>query len=177
MRKRTREQWLEELGAAGVPCSPVHNLAEMCSHPHTQASGMIMQYTQPARGPLQGVAQPLRFNGQRQRLRKAPPQLGEHTRGDPGGSGLYRRGNRGFDCGGSGGGLARNSHQSSTACSHSPTAPPSDRWDPQSPTSRHPDHGRSPPAAGRIHPDPSSRHHSPARCSPRRAAPAQPQCH
>ena len=80
MRKRTREQWLEELGAAGVPCSPVHNLAEMCSHPHTQASGMIMQYTQPARGPLQGVAQPLRFNGQRQRLRKAPPQLGEHTR-------------------------------------------------------------------------------------------------
>jgi len=79
MRRRSREQWLADLGAAGVPCSPVHNLRELCEHPHTQASGMVFDYADDSRGELQGVAQPLRFNGERQPLTRTPPRLGEHS--------------------------------------------------------------------------------------------------
>lgn len=79
MRKRPREAWLTALGAAGVPCSPVHNLGELTNHPHTKASGMILEYHEAPRGPLRGIAQPLRFNGQRQAQTRPPPQLGQHS--------------------------------------------------------------------------------------------------
>jgi crotonobetainyl-CoA:carnitine CoA-transferase CaiB-like acyl-CoA transferase len=79
MQTRTREQWLSALGDAGVPCSPVHNLGELSAHEHTQASGMVFDYSQAPRGDLKGVAQPLRFNGERQPQTRPPPQLGEHS--------------------------------------------------------------------------------------------------
>ena len=64
---------------AGVPCSPVHDLGELTAHPHTAASGMLLEYDVAPRGPLKGVAQPLRFNGQRQAQTLPPPQLGQHS--------------------------------------------------------------------------------------------------
>ena len=79
MRKRTREQWLTALNEGGIPCSPVHNLGEISAHPHTQASDMLLDYHHPPRGPLKSVAQPLRFNGQRQPQNRPPPQHGEHS--------------------------------------------------------------------------------------------------
>ena len=79
MRKRTRDEWLAMLGNAGVPCSPVHDLGELTAHPHTAASGMLLEYDVAPRGPLKGVAQPLRFNGQRQAQTLPPPQLGQHS--------------------------------------------------------------------------------------------------
>ncbi len=79
MRKRTREQWMKVLGDGGIPCSPVHNLGEISAHPHTEASEMVIDYHEAPRAPLKGVAQPLRFNGQRQLQHRPPPQLGEHS--------------------------------------------------------------------------------------------------
>jgi crotonobetainyl-CoA:carnitine CoA-transferase CaiB-like acyl-CoA transferase len=79
MRRHSREYWLNALAAAGVPCSPVHNLGEVTAHPHTAASDMVFAYTVAPRGPLKGVAQPLRFDGERPAQTKAPPLLGQHT--------------------------------------------------------------------------------------------------
>jgi crotonobetainyl-CoA:carnitine CoA-transferase CaiB-like acyl-CoA transferase len=79
MRERTRAQWLNDLGAAGVPCSPVHNLGELVTHPHTAASGMLFNYDDPTHGNLNGVSQPLKFNGERPIQSRPPPSLGEHT--------------------------------------------------------------------------------------------------
>lgn len=92
LRERTREEWMSVLGKAGIPCSPVHSLAELYAHPHTTASGMIVDYeavnaaagaavsaSTPPRSPLRAVTQPLRFDGQRQQPRSLPPTLGQHT--------------------------------------------------------------------------------------------------
>ena len=79
MRTRTRAEWIDALGATGIPCSPVHTLGELAAHPHTEASGMVFDYTTTQRGALKGVAQPLRFNGERAAQRLPPPRLGEHT--------------------------------------------------------------------------------------------------
>ena len=77
---RDRDDWVSALSAAGIPCSPVHTLGEMAVHPHTIASGMLQQYQHPAYGALTAVSQPLKFDGARSAIQRAPPLLGEHSR-------------------------------------------------------------------------------------------------
>jgi len=79
LRPRGREHWIALLDEAGIPCGPVHTLGEMSAHPHTEASGMVLHYDHDHFGPLKGVAQPLRFDGQRCPQRLRPPLCGEHT--------------------------------------------------------------------------------------------------
>lgn len=79
MRRRRRSEWLQVLDEAGIPCSPLHTLGELSSHPHTRESGMVFDYTHPTLGQLSSVAQPLRFDGARTSLRRPAPQHGEHT--------------------------------------------------------------------------------------------------
>ncbi len=79
LSRRGRAHWFAELDNAGIPCSPVHTLGEFVTHPHTLASGMIISYEDPLFGTVNGIAQPVRFDGQRSSLRYPPPQHGEHT--------------------------------------------------------------------------------------------------
>lgn len=79
LRLRGRAEWCAALDAAGIPCSPVHTVGELAAHPHTEASGMVMHYTHPLFGAMRGVAQPLRFDGERCPQRLPPPLCGEHT--------------------------------------------------------------------------------------------------
>jgi crotonobetainyl-CoA:carnitine CoA-transferase CaiB-like acyl-CoA transferase len=76
---RGREAWLEQLDKAGIPASPLHTLGELSEHPHTRESGMKFDYDHPVLGKLKGIAQPLRFDGERTQLRRPPPLHGEHS--------------------------------------------------------------------------------------------------
>jgi crotonobetainyl-CoA:carnitine CoA-transferase CaiB-like acyl-CoA transferase len=76
---RPRDFWLEALDKAGIPSSPLHTLGELSEHPHTTASGMKFDYEHPVLGKMQGVAQPLRFDGKRAAMRRPPPMHGEHS--------------------------------------------------------------------------------------------------
>jgi crotonobetainyl-CoA:carnitine CoA-transferase CaiB-like acyl-CoA transferase len=76
---RPRDAWLAALDDAGIPNSPLHTLGELSEHPHTRASGMKFDYEHPVLGKLQGVAQPLRFDGERSKMRRPPPMHGEHS--------------------------------------------------------------------------------------------------
>ncbi len=75
---RPRDQWLQVLGEVGIPCSPLHTLGELSEHPHSSQSGMLFTFDDPRRGPMRGVAQPLRFDGERTGVRRAAPIHGEH---------------------------------------------------------------------------------------------------
>lgn len=75
LRKRAREQWLRELEEAGIPCSPLHTLGELCAHPHTRESGMVFNYD----AQLKGVAPALRVDGNRLGARNPPPSLGAQS--------------------------------------------------------------------------------------------------
>jgi crotonobetainyl-CoA:carnitine CoA-transferase CaiB-like acyl-CoA transferase len=79
LRHQGRTYWIKRLDEAGIPCTAVHSLGEMSAHPHTAASGMVLEYQHSIFGPLKGVAQPLRFDGERCPQRRAPPLCGEHT--------------------------------------------------------------------------------------------------
>lgn len=80
LQRQGRDAWLSALDKAGIPSSPLHTLGELSSHPHTRASGMKFDYVHPALGPLHGVSQPLRFDGERAPMRRPPPLQGEHSR-------------------------------------------------------------------------------------------------
>lgn len=68
--------WIKHLEDAGIPCSPVQNLAEMLSHPQTLALGLV----QPVPGTgMKFLGLPLSFDGQRTTPQSPPPKLGEHT--------------------------------------------------------------------------------------------------
>ena len=70
---------VEILERAGIPCSPLHTLGALAAHPHSRASGMVYDYQHPQFGPMSAVAQPVRYEGERAGLRRAPPDLGEHS--------------------------------------------------------------------------------------------------
>jgi crotonobetainyl-CoA:carnitine CoA-transferase CaiB-like acyl-CoA transferase len=76
---RGRDTWLEQLDEAGIPASPLHTLGELSEHPHTRESGMKFDYNHSVLGKLNGVSQPLRFDGERTQLRRPPPLHGEHS--------------------------------------------------------------------------------------------------
>lgn len=76
MAKRSNAEWTALLDAAGVPCAPVQNVAQMLAHEQTKALGLL----QPVPGssiPLIGC--PISFDGERAQPRAAAPALGQHT--------------------------------------------------------------------------------------------------
>jgi crotonobetainyl-CoA:carnitine CoA-transferase CaiB-like acyl-CoA transferase len=72
--ERDSAELLEALVAAGVPASPVHDVAEAARHPQTEALAMLQ-----ALDGLVTVAAPLSADGERVRHQAPPPALGEHT--------------------------------------------------------------------------------------------------
>jgi len=72
----TTEHWITELEAAGVPCSPVNDLAQMLAHPQTKALGLVQEV--PGTG-MRFLGLPLSFDGVRPKPLAPPPKLGEHN--------------------------------------------------------------------------------------------------
>lgn len=70
------EHWIKVLEEAGIPCSPVNNLAQMLEHPQTSALGLLQSV--PGTG-MRFLGLPVRFDGIRPAPRSAPPALGEHN--------------------------------------------------------------------------------------------------
>lgn len=78
MAKRGSAEWVKALDAAGVPCAPVQDVAQMLSHEQLKALGLLQ--TVPGSGiPLIGC--PISFDGERPVPRTGAPALGADTEG------------------------------------------------------------------------------------------------
>ena len=76
LKSKPRAHWVAAFEAVGVPCSPIHTIPEVMSLPQTRELGVFASvpgedYT------LTGM--PISINGERPRLRRGPPRLGEHN--------------------------------------------------------------------------------------------------
>ena len=78
--QRPTAEWIAQLEAAGVPCGPINNLAQVFADPQVRARGMQISMPHPQAGEIPLVASPLRLSGTPVTYRRAPPRLGEHTR-------------------------------------------------------------------------------------------------
>lgn len=77
-RTRTTDDWVAELTAAGVPCAPVHDLAEAMREPQASARDLFRTFAHPRFGDVTVVRSPLRVGDHRTES-GAAPSLGEHT--------------------------------------------------------------------------------------------------
>jgi formyl-CoA transferase len=79
LASRSRDQWLQRLRQAGVPCGAVRNLGEVCSSPQLRARGMLPRVSHPTAGELGQLGSPLQLSGAPPRPPAPPPLLGQHT--------------------------------------------------------------------------------------------------
>jgi crotonobetainyl-CoA:carnitine CoA-transferase CaiB-like acyl-CoA transferase len=62
-----------------VPVSDVNDMADVFSHPQTEARGMKTSVDHPAVGSIEMAGIPMHFSESATRVRRHPPELGEHT--------------------------------------------------------------------------------------------------
>ena len=78
-RERPATEWVESLNAAGIPCSPVRNFAEVAAHPQTAVREMFPEIESPEAGKYRVTGQPVKLSGTPGRIGAPAPVLGEHT--------------------------------------------------------------------------------------------------
>ena len=77
--ERTVGDWIGLLGAAGVPCGRIRNVAEVCTNPQLTERGKVVERPHPTAGVVQMIGQPIELGDTPARIRTAPPLLGEQT--------------------------------------------------------------------------------------------------
>lgn len=78
-RHRPAAEWVKKLNAAGIPCSPVRNFAEVAGHPQTAVREMFPELDSPEAGRYRVTGQPIKLSETPGRIGEAAPKLGEHT--------------------------------------------------------------------------------------------------
>lgn len=76
---RTVAEWMDVLGAAGVPCGRIRSVAEVCTNPQLTARGKVVEHPHPTAGRVRMIGQPIELSETPGRIDRAPPLLGEHT--------------------------------------------------------------------------------------------------
>ncbi|GGG03324.1 formyl-CoA transferase [Rhodococcoides trifolii] len=80
LSRRTTEQWLDTVGASGVPCGPVLTVDQALEHPVTAGLDMIASIEHTTIGPMKVLGQAVTVTGSEKGwLRYPAPLLGEHT--------------------------------------------------------------------------------------------------
>ncbi|HEV2432114.1 MAG TPA: CaiB/BaiF CoA-transferase family protein [Burkholderiales bacterium] len=77
--KRLTKEWIARLEAAGVPCGPINDLAQVFSEPQALARGLRMELPHPSAGNVSLVRSPMRFSETPVAHGVPPPTLGQHT--------------------------------------------------------------------------------------------------
>jgi len=76
---RTNADWQARLDAAGVPASPINNVAQVMEHPQVLAREMLVKLTHPVAGELTMAGIPIKLSETPGAMRMPAPTLGQHT--------------------------------------------------------------------------------------------------
>jgi crotonobetainyl-CoA:carnitine CoA-transferase CaiB-like acyl-CoA transferase len=79
IRARSRQEWIDRLVPAGVPCAAVRGLDEVLADPQLAAREMIRSVPHPAAGPVKVLGVPIKLSDTPGAVDHPPPRLGEHT--------------------------------------------------------------------------------------------------
>ena len=74
----TTEHWVGVLEAAGVPCGPVYNYAQMFADPQVQHRGLVQHASDAELGEVPHIRTPIKI-GEDVRVRTVAPKLGQHN--------------------------------------------------------------------------------------------------
>lgn len=81
-RKRTIDDWIENLSAAGVGCAPINTIDRVFNDPQVQHRKMRIAMKHPLAGdkPVDLIGNPIKFSATPVSYRSPPPTMGQHTR-------------------------------------------------------------------------------------------------
>lgn len=72
-------EWLRTLQGAGFPYGPVNNMEQVFSDPQVLHNGLVEEVDHPTAGRLRLVGPAVRYSKAENKVRAAPPLLGQHT--------------------------------------------------------------------------------------------------
>ena len=75
---KTRDEWLSQFEAAGVPCGPINNIAEALSMPQVEHRHMVIDFAV-ENSPVRMLGSPLHLSATPVEYRSAPPKIGQNT--------------------------------------------------------------------------------------------------
>ncbi len=78
LKEKPRDEWIEILLKAGVPCGAVNTIREVIEHPQTKHRKVVVEVDYPGLGKIKLFNNPVKFSGFEIEVRR-PPKLGEHT--------------------------------------------------------------------------------------------------
>jgi len=78
-RKRPRDEWLAIFESSGVIAGPVQNIGEIVTDPHILEREMVLSVEHSRLGDVKVVGTPMKFSRTRCQIKKASPDLGDHT--------------------------------------------------------------------------------------------------
>ena len=79
VKTKTKQQWIDLLEAAGVPCGPINNLDEVFDNPQVDARGLRIDLPHPSAGSVELVGSPIKMSATPPQYDLPPPLLGQHT--------------------------------------------------------------------------------------------------
>jgi crotonobetainyl-CoA:carnitine CoA-transferase CaiB-like acyl-CoA transferase len=79
LRTKTRDEWLEHLGAYDVLCAPVYDYRELFADPQVAHNGMVVEQEHPTAGRVKVIGIPVKLSETPGEVGPAAPLLGEHT--------------------------------------------------------------------------------------------------
>ncbi|MEM0089157.1 MAG: CaiB/BaiF CoA-transferase family protein [Archaeoglobaceae archaeon] len=78
LKERKRDEWIDILLKAGVPCGAVNEIREVLEHPQTKFRNVVVEVDYPGLGKIKMFNNPVKISGYEFKLER-PPKLGEHT--------------------------------------------------------------------------------------------------
>ncbi len=78
-KKKTREEWMQELKELDVCFGKVLNLEEAFKDPQVASRGLVTEFQDPRKGKMKLLSSPLRLSDTPPDIRTAPADFGEHT--------------------------------------------------------------------------------------------------
>lgn len=74
-----RDEWIDRMEVAGVPCGPIQSIDQVFAHPQVKHRKIWQTVPHPVAGTSPTTASPMRFSATPVQYRRHAPMLGEHT--------------------------------------------------------------------------------------------------
>ena len=74
-----RDEWLQRLDEAGVPCGPINSYTEVFRDPQVIARDLAVSVDHPTLGRLRALGTPIKMSATPLNPNRRAPLLGEHT--------------------------------------------------------------------------------------------------
>ncbi|WWC89972.1 uncharacterized protein L201_004901 [Kwoniella dendrophila CBS 6074] len=79
LKENTTEFWCEKFKGKGFPFAPINNIAQTFAHPQSIAREVVEEVEHPRAGKIKLAAAATSYDGQKPKLYRPPPYLGQHT--------------------------------------------------------------------------------------------------